>query len=491
MKKTFIRVIAFVCILSLLSAFMVACKSDKTDETDDVDIANTNASNNEDDEEEYVYEQDVPKKDYNGAKIRILCSTQMQQFMVNDVAPVQVVRQAVRTRNILTEDLYNVKLEYVPIDGNGGNSDQFAAEIRNSVLSDTQNYDLVIPQSYYGTALATEGLYYNFADSAYIKWDKPWYYQKINEQCEIYGQTYFLASAYLMDKLILSDVVFYNAEMGKNHGISENELYSKVLEGKWTIDTMLEYMKCVDGDEYFGCVTFQHGIRALMIGSDTPFVMKDNTGELKMSYYSPHLIDVFQKVYDFAHGNEQRVKFSSEDEGILREFENGNSLFSITHMMSVPEAVTYGESDVDYIILPMPKFSEEQVNYITDVQRWELVSIPTNADVERACLVLDALSYYTYDELVPVMFEDLLGARWARDPNAAEIIEIIRQSIHYDFTSIFQSQMSKIYTGENSLVYLINNKDSGISEWWGSKGSMFGDYLDALILDYYELSLQQ
>lgn len=490
MTKRFIKAVALLCLIGLISSLALSCKKDEEDEADGSEVS-TEVSNNGNSEAEYVYEQDVPKKNYDGAKIRILCSTQMQQFMVDDFAPIQTVRQAVRTRNVRTEELYNVELEYETINGNGSNSDQFAAQIRNSVLADAQNYDIVIPQSYYGTALATEGLYYNLSNSEYIKWEKPWYYQSINEQCEIYGQTYFLASAYLMDKLVLSEVVFYNAKIGADNGISEEELYSKVIDGKWTLDVMLEYMSRAKSDDCYGCVTFLHGIRGLIIGSDTPFVTKDNTGELKVSYYTPHLVNVFQKVYDFAHSDEQAVKFSSEDEGVLEEFEKGNSLFSISYMMSVPEAVSYGESEVDYIILPMPKFTEGQTNYITDVQRWELISVPTNANTERACIVLDALSYYTYEKVVPVMFEDLLGSRWAKDPNAAKIIEIIRQSIHYDFTSIFQSQMAKIYSGENSLTYLISNEDSGISTWWGSKGTMFSDYLDALIADYYELSLQQ
>lgn len=482
MIKLIKRIIPILVVVCMISA-LISCSKKETPEEESTGTVSAETS-------DASYEDSVPHRDYGGAEFRILCSTEIEQFFDESAAHIDTVKSAVTRRNDLVEKLYNVDLKYTAESGNAGNAVNFASKVRTACMSGDDTFDLVLPQSRYGVALGLENLYYNFNDSEYIQWEKPWYYQNINENCEILEQTYFLAGSFLMDKLHAAECVLYNVDMGENYGITESEIYSLVSNGTWTIEELKEYASRIPvsddpaTDAEYGCVTGGHGVRALMIGSDTPFVRKNGDGGMEVVYYNEHLVDVFEEVNSFI--NKSPYVWCDDTDGCLQEFTKGNALFALAYVGMMTEGSNV-DSEVDFAILPIPKYDSEQENYITDVQRWELVSVPKIADAERACLVLDALSYYTYTELVPEYWDSLIGYRLARDENVRKIVEIIRSTITYDFTAVFQVEMGEIYLGNDSLSNNIRRGDCEISSWWAKIEPSSSQWFDALVLRYREL----
>ncbi len=483
MKKIILRSLSLIFVLCMIFT-VTSCKKEKEDTENDTTVATVAP------EGEFVYTEVAPKRDYDGATFRILCTIQTQQFF-DESSHIDAVKSAVMTRNRKVSEQFDINLEYTAIDGNGSNEVGFSETVRNTCLAGLgeECFDLVLPQSYYGVALGIEGLYYNFNDSEYLMKDKEWYYQSINENCGIEGQTYFLATTFLMDKTTAAEVVYYNVDLGDSFGIDEEEVYDLVIGGKWTVDKLKTYAEYANGSEdILGVVSSAHGVRGMMIGCKTPFVEKNNDGALAVTYYNEHLIEVFDKVFNFFNGNEY-IKAEALDAN-LPMFPKGKAVFALTYVHSMLETNNI-DSEVDYTVLPMPKFNEEQAEYITDVQRWELVSVPISVDAERACIILDALSYYNYDELLPVYWESLLGTRFARNEKASQIVEIIRNSIYYDFTAIFQMETKKIYvgsTGYPNVATLIMNNEYELASWWGSYGSALPELIDLLNLKYQELA---
>lgn len=481
MKFMIRQFILWICILCMLIP-LAGCKkgNDVSAGTEEQTGASMGGSGS--------YEESAPKRNWNGSEFKILCTLQTEQFF-QDTSEIDTLRSAVVDRNKAVEDMYNVTIKYTSIDGNGSNEVNFATTVRTACLSGgADGYDLVIPQSYYGVALGLEGLYYNFHNSEYLNLGKSWYYQSINEQCEVYDQTYFLASAFLMDKLSAAEVVYYNVDIGDRYGISEKELYQLVIDGKWTVEALKTYAAHTEGaPDIKGVVSSTHGIRGMMIGCDTPFVSKDSSGNLKMSYYTYHLTDVFDEVYSFFNHN-SFVEAKDLDAN-LKDFPDGRAMFALTYIHSMMEAGNL-DAEVDYMILPMPKYNEAQKKYITDVQRWELVSVPISADAERACIVLDALSYYTDANVIPLYWNNLLGLRFSRDVRAGEIVRLIRDSIYFDFTAVFQFETKKIYSGSPgfpNLPVLVMNKQNELTSWWETNGENYQGLLDALMIKYEEL----
>ncbi len=484
MKAILKQTVLWLCLACMLLS-LVACGKEK-DPSVGTEVPTEEESRQP--EEAGSYEELAPSRNWNGDEFKILCTLQTEQFF-KDVSSIDTLRSEVFKRNLAVETMYNIKIEYVSIDGNGANEAGFATEIRKAALAGGDGgYDLVIPQSYYGVAMGLEGLYYNFNNSEYLNLDESWYYQSINEQCEIHDQTYFLASAFLMDKLSAAETVYYNVDIGESFGIDENVLYQQVIDGKWTIEALEGYAARVGDDpELKGIVSSSHGVRGMLIGCDTPYVSKQEDGTLLMSYYTPHLTDVFDKVYAFFNNN-SFVEAKDLDAN-LGDFPNGKAMFALTYIHTMMENNNLDKA-VDYMILPMPKYDEAQQTYITDVQRWELVSVPYQADTERACIVLDALSYYTDHDMIPVYWNTLLGTRFSRDDRAGEIVNLIRDSIYFDFTAIFQVETKKIYSGSPgfpNLPTLIMNKQNELTSWWQENGANYQGLLDALVIKYEEL----
>ena len=162
-------------------------------------------------------------------------------------------------------------------------------------------------------------------------------------------------------------------------------------------------------------------------------------------------------------------------------------MFALAYVGMMTEGTNI-ESEVDFAYLPIPKYDSEQENYITDVQRWEMVSVPIMADPDRACLVLDALSYYTYEMVIPEYWDSLIGYRLARDENVRSIVETIRATITYDFTAVFQVEMGEIYIGSESLSNQIRRGTAVISSWWAGIEPSSGQWFDALVLKYEQLA---
>ena len=437
------------------------------------------------------YEESVPKRDYENAIFRVLCSTEMDPFFDDEKAYIDKVKEAVLRRNEMTCSLYNVDVRYTSMSGNYAGADAFAAKIRAICNGGDDAYDLVLPQARFGVPLGLEGLYYDFSESESLQWEQPWYYQNINENCTVMEQTYYLASAYLIDKIFAAEVVLYNVDLGNRYGISVDTLYDAVRNGTWTIgmlrDCAAEVPVSADSSEQavWGCVMGGHGVRALLVGCDTPFVTKED-GRLKVTYYNDHLVAAYDLVNAFV--NQSPYVGCDDTDALLQCFINGSSLFAVTYLGMMGEESNL-TSEVDFSILPIPKFSENQTAYITDVQRWEMVSVPVTAEAERACLVLDALSYYSYTELLPTYWSYVVGTKLTRDPRVKEIVETIRASITYDFCAVYQVEMGEIYLGTDSLSNSIRRGGTeGISSWWGRLGPSSDQWFDALCLKFEELA---
>ena len=437
------------------------------------------------------YEESVPKRDYENAPYRVLCSTEMEPFFDDEKAYIDRVKDAVLQRNELTCKLYNVDIQYTSMSGNYAGADAFAAKIRAICNGGGDSFDLVLPQARFGVPLGLEGLYYNFSESDAIRWEDKWYYQNINENCTVLGQTYYLASAYLIDKIFAAEVVLYNVDLGSRYGLEVGTLYDAVRDGSWTLEMFRNCASVIPvsddsvEQEVWGCVMGGHGVRGLLLGCNTPFVSKED-GRLRVSYYNDHLVAAYDLVNAFV--NRSPYVGCDDTDALLQCFINGNSLFAVSYLGMMGEESNL-TSEVDFSILPIPKFDAEQKNYITDVQRWELVSVPVTADAERACLVLDALSYYSYTELLPTYWSYVVGTKLTRDPRVKEIVETIRTSIAYDFCAVYQVEMGEIYLGSDSLSNSIRRGGTeGIASWWARLGPNSDQWFDALCLKFEALA---
>ena len=98
------------------------------------------------------------------------------------------------------------------------------------------------------------------------------------------------------------------------------------------------------------------------------------------------------------------------------------------------------EMELNFGILPNPKFDESQEEYHNAVHAWATtaVSIPvTSPDAERTGIILEALTAESFYTLRPAYFDISLQSQLLRDEESGEMLELIFATRVYDLAHVF------------------------------------------------------
>ncbi|MBQ3639855.1 MAG: hypothetical protein II955_04985, partial [Clostridia bacterium] len=95
--------------------------------------------------------------------------------------------------------------------------------------------------------------------------------------------------------------------------------------------------------------------------------------------------------------------------------------------------------------------------------------IPKNTEApEKAALLLDVLSYYSDQDVLPIYYDKVLRGRGAKDPDSYEMLEVINQSrcfepsIAYGWSRQFVEVVSDLlFKGNGSAASIQPNEGYG------------------------------
>ena len=91
--------------------------------------------------------------------------------------------------------------------------------------------------------------------------------------------------------------------------------------------------------------------------------------------------------------------------------------------------------ETDFGIIPYPKYDENQSEYYNLISTILVpgVSVPvTNAEPEKAGLILEAMAYYSVDTLTAAYYDNALHTRYVRDEESGDMLDIIFSTRVYD-----------------------------------------------------------
>lgn len=94
----------------------------------------------------------------------------------------------------------------------------------------------------------------------------------------------------------------------------------------------------------------------------------------------------------------------------------------------------------DYGIIPMPKIDESQGDYITYGNPWFAagVAVPANCSTpEMTGLIMEALAYISYRDVVPAIYDITLREKLTRDEKSKTMLDLIYRDIYFDLNSIY------------------------------------------------------
>jgi len=247
----------------------------------------------------------------------------------------------------------------------------------------------------------------------------------------------------------LTAAVFFNKDMLNDYGL-ENP-YTLVNNGTWTWDKLYSMSKNVskdiDGDgqmtdkDVYGVLASFNILMDSMMNGGEPMIVKDDNDLPTLAMGSQRAASVCEKLLTI-FADTKNVLLVDRYSGQYADawldlmypaFKTGKALFIARAYIQY--VYYFRDSDVDYGILPRPKFDAEQEEYYTDVNYAWATACMIPRDVknpEMVGLITEALASESLKLVTPANYEVSIVKKQLRDTDSEKMLDIIYASRHYD-----------------------------------------------------------
>ena len=169
---------------------------------------------------------------------------------------------------------------------------------------------------------------------------------------------------------------------------------------------------------------------------------KDSSGIPAFNLGSQEVYGLSEKMYELAYSTDGIVFNQEINEQAIQMFSQNQILF-------FPCLLNYAEElramEADFGILPYPKQTKAQAQYKTSSRdQHTLFGIPADAaDVDFAGLMAEALCVASNKIVIPAYYDIALKSKFSRDDESAEMLDIIRNGLNFDFGIVFSMQLER------------------------------------------------
>ncbi len=431
-------------------------------------------------ETEAVRESALPAADLSGKTIRIL--TYMNSDYQNSYMDVSAVEQngetindAVYLRNLKLTDKYGTEFSFNDL----AQGVSASGEVSKSVKAGDDLYDLLFMSVNDSMNSALSGYLLNVSTLPYINTSASWWNGRLNSDCSILGQSYFLIGDMNVDTWTQSYAVYFNKPLADDYGVTG--LYETVRSGKWTLDKLDELTRKVysdlngngeyDQDDLYGlaacsvcidCFWASSGVRMVRQTSDgLDLLFEDDFysmwEKMDMLLTAPEMLYTDRPQYTAMRDTYDRGAFLED-----------RAVFFIEGLCVANNRLR--EMNSDFGILPLPKYSEDQEVYRTysHTGHNSCVSLPatlSEKEIPIASMIAEDMAFYSTDLIRPAYYDTLLTGKIARDDDSVEMLDIMTQNISYDLAFILLSDFtwnmrSAITKSQAPASYIEKNMNS-------------------------------
>ena len=277
-------------------------------------------------------------------------------------------------------------------------------------------------------------------DLARVYWD-----QSILKCMTVNGTPYFAFGAYDLSYYDFTHSIVFNKDMVNAYGL-ENP-YDLVKNDAWTVDKFASLASVVisdlDGD---GKMTRKNDAWGFM--SEPKQVLPNfwiSAGELSIAkdekdlpYLNIEGNDRFFAVFDKIYNIMWDGGIWCSDQQNIDHWPETARMFGESRVLFVDE-IFYRLSElrdveVDFGIIPYPRFDDQQAEYYSRVEAGARIGmVPvTNKHPEYAGALLEAMSSFGYNNLIPEYYEVALKRRTSRDSESSAMLDLIFAARRYD-----------------------------------------------------------
>ena len=443
-------------VILLLSAVLLlpSCAAENPEKTepDAAAVSNTTVSEPSaetvPETEETILTDSVPELDFGGVSVTMAGQgtkggNNSLDMWVEEMNG-DVVNDAIFNRNIAIGERFNVVIEEPLMN----DYTTVSNAVKSMVLAGDSTYDIVVNQLAQTSADVRTGYYYNLAEIPYINLDMRWYPGDVKESAVLNGKLYLIVSDMCVSYVAQTWSMCFNKDLTTDMGI-EN-LYDLAREGEWTVDKLKELTANIyidvngdgardEGDTY-GFTMGKAGINgcmgaAFLYGAGLRYL------ELHEDLTFDHLLNseaaqaVAEKFYDL---NRQEGSFSySLEKYTLMAMMNRAAVFAPSQLGHY--YIYVRDFEGTFGVLPMPKFDAAQERYATLCDAGcNCISVPkTIRDPEMTGALIEAMSAYSTNQVLPAYVDVSLQTKIARDEESVEMMQIVLDSRVMDFGYLY------------------------------------------------------
>ncbi|MBQ4290602.1 MAG: hypothetical protein II719_05340 [Clostridia bacterium] len=408
-------------------------------------------------------EPEFPDLDLTGKTFRVSGGGTM---MKSDGLTGEIINDTVYARNLQVEERFGITLDFVPSESADGN-------LKAIVAAGQPDFDMVYGEGDRMWSQVSLGYALDFCDLPFVDFTEGFWFPNLLERFSCYGRI-FLAPSDICPNLGGTVVTFFNKRI-----LTENDLespYQMVYDNRWTLDNFLAMIRSVsrdvngdgimDENDQFGIGThnsdsvgtFIH----LLFGTGMRITAPNEDGSLSFAMDGEKVQALIDRTSEVLRDGSVAIDLPAyfrrigEDDRLqdVSLFENGHELFLLTLLNNMQTG--FREMEDDFGVAPVPKYDSEQTQYYhrAQVLSWFFAVPTTCGDLEKTGAVFTYMTWLSNQTVLPAYYEVTLKQKRTRDEDSAKMLDLIRNSINFDFGDLFT----------RIRFYLVNAYDTGSYE---------------------------
>lgn len=454
MKK---RILSIVLLTAILAA-SVSCGSETDSKNDEVTTSSDNVTTEETTTSKY--DTGLPDKDFGGRTFTFALRGEegnTYQWNGTDILAEEetgdALNNAVYKRNVYMRDKYNVVIDAVFCGNTSVNTQgsDMSSYITKSVMSNDYEFDAILTSPYDSIGYAENDYLLDLSELEYLDLSRDYWDQNANESLAMNGHVYITTGelTYIDNKA--TQCLLFSKNLVDMYDEIDNP-YETVTSGKWTIDKMIENSKIVTSDlngdgemdekDRYGLQFWQDAAFSFLASSGITYG-KIVDGEPELTFYSEKTVDLWSKLINYISSDYAYARYDFKKQGgdadalFTTMIENDQTLYT---WAVVSDAIKLRSSKADFGIIPLPKYDEDQEDYISNPHAYghTMLTVPvTTKDPEETGFILEAFCAKSAEVVTHAFYNVTLKGKTIRDDESADMLDIIFNNKVYDIGAFY------------------------------------------------------
>ena len=324
--------------------------------------------------------------------------------------------------------------------------------------------------------LAVKGLTLNLFDLPNVDLDKKWWSEDYVEGAMVNGKIFMGVGDIAHSIYEGMEVIFINETMAYSY-LDGIDIYQIVEDGDWTFEKLEEYTNTVQYNENegnYGLLLNAHAVRNFNASFEVEMAVQDAVTKKYSFPLTPteRTGNIFEALRDFCNSNtsvyyKEKTQDDIKASNVL--FGGSKALFYAQYLKAAESLIS---SEVDYGILPFPKWDDNQLEYHTSLKDdVTAFCVPYNIkNREMVGTILEALCMYGYQKVRPAYYEQVLSYRLLGRPELADMLNSIRDSVTIRFEMAYNWTLGYPYSFGSGLL-----SDTPITSGWESQSNTWSE----------------